>query len=541
MNIFKNRLLIIGILGFGLLFTSSCTKDFEEINTNPNNPEVVPTNMIFNGATAYLMNYTRDGWWSARMSLPWMQYSAQLIYQEEDKYQYRESQTDNGWFYLYKSATDFKSIIELCEGESTATQMAAYGNLQNQIAASRIMLCYAFDQLATHFGDVPYWSYGNQDNPNFQALQIDEYLLPKYATQEAIYKDILAELKAASEQLVLNEPVFITGDNIYNGDASKWKKFANSLRLRIANRIKGVYPDAQAAIDDAIASGVFTSNADNAVQAFGTSSTEGSPFWKTFMVGRRQDFVAGASFTNLLKGETGDFGIDPRLPKMIAPVGVDGYHVEAHGYVESTYSEIKNDPSLLDQYVGMPIGLPNDLVEVNSEIGKTSFYSYHVIKADFGEVLMEYAEVEFILSELNGWDQTHYENGVRASLEKWGVAEDAITDFVSNLPPASEENVLTQKYVALFMQPQEAWCEYRRTGYPDDTVLLLPGEASKDLDGTEYVMTPLMSGNVLATDIPARVRYPQSESNVNNKSYQEAVGRLSNGDEINSKLWWDVN
>src|SRR5690625_4742496 len=169
----KNKILIICVLGLGLLTIHSCTDRFEEINTNPNEPEVVPTNMIFNGATRYLMHYTRDGWWSARMTLPWMQYSGQLIYQEEDKYQYRESQTSNGWYYLYKSATDFKDIIDLNTDEETKHQMAGYGNNDNQIAVSRIMLAYIFDQLATHFGDVPYWSYGN-DDPDFQALQTPE-------------------------------------------------------------------------------------------------------------------------------------------------------------------------------------------------------------------------------------------------------------------------------------------------------------------------------------------------------------------------------
>lgn len=540
MKLFKNKFLIAGLVGFTLLSTSSCDDDFDSINTNPNDPEVVPTNMIFNGATRYLMTYTRDGWWSGRMTLPWMQYSAQLAYTEEDKYQYREVQTNNGWFYHYKTATDLQSIIKFCEDPETSTQMSAYGNLQNQIAASRIMLAYTFDQLASHFGDVPYWSYGTTD-PDFQALQIDEYLQPKYASQEKIYADILKELDEASEQLVLGEPVFTDGDNIYQGDASKWKKFANSLRLRIANRIKSVYPAASSHISDAISSGVFTSNGDNAVQSYGTTSTQGSPFWQTFMIGNRQDFASNSEFVKLLKGESGSYGLDPRLPKMIAPKGYTGYEVAGEAYTETPFSEIESNPSLLDNYIGMPYGLPAGSVASNGVVGLTSFASSNVLRADFGEVLMEYAEVEFILSELNGWAQSNYENGVRASMEKWGVQSIDITNYITNLPIASQENVLTQKYIALFMQPQEAWCEYRRTGYPNGNILLLPGGTNTDLFGQSYTFTPLVSGNVVATDIPNRVRYPSTEANVNISSYQAAVSGLSNGDEINSKLWWDVN
>lgn len=539
MKFFKNKILAVGLAGISLLGLASCDDGLEDINTNPNNPEVAPTNMLFNGATRYLMFYTRDGWWSARMTLPWMQYSTQYIYLEEDKYQYRETQTSNGWFYLYKTATDLKSIIDFCENPETQIQMSGYGNLNNQIAASRIMLAYTFDQLASHFGDVPYWSYGNSD-PDFQALQIDEFLQPKYASQEKIYADILNELKVASEQIIEGETVFISGDNIYDGDATKWKKFANSLRLRIANRIKAVYPEASAHISDAIASGVFTSNDDNAIQDFGTTSVEGSPFWSTFMVGRRQDFAANGQFVKLLKGESAtNYGIDPRLPKMVAPIGYTGYQVAENAYTETPYQEIVDSIELLDNYIGEPYGLPSG--SESSTIGETSFISSNVMKADYGEVLMEYAEVQFILSELNGWDQSNYENGVRASMEKWSVETDDINDYISNLPAASQENVMNQKYIALFMQPQEAWCEYRRTGYPNGNILLMPGAIGERVDGSTYTFQPLISGNVTATDIPARVRYPASESNLNISSYQEAVGGLSNGDEINSKLWWDVN
>lgn len=519
-----------------LLFsTSSCSDRLEDMNENPNSPEVVPTNLIFSGATRSLMHYTRDGWWSARMTLPWMQYSGQLIYQEEDKYQYRESQASNGWYYLYKAATDFKDIIELNSNEETKQQMAGYGNNDNQIAVSRIMLAYIFDQLATHFGDVPYWSYGN-DNPNFQALQTPEIMTPKFAEQPEIFADILRELKAAAEQLDPSGVVFIAGDNIYNGDANSWKKFANSLRLRIANRIKLVYPEAQSHISEAIAAGVFESNDDNAAQAFGTTAAEGSPFWSTFMVGRRQDFVVGAPFVDLLKGATGDFGVDPRLPKMVAPVGYSGYEVEARSYTESPVDEID-----LADYVGMPLGLPNPaIINDNSSIGMTSFPSAHVIKADYSEVLMEYAEVAFILSELNGWDQGYYEEGVRASMIKWGVESTDIDNYINALPAATEENVITQKYIAFYMTPQEAWSEYRRTGFPDGDILMLPnGREGKDLvHGTTYRFTPLISGNVLATDLPSRVRYPQDEQTLNSTNYNEARSRLSNGDEIDSKLWW---
>src|SRR5690606_36964497 len=188
-------------------------------------------------------------------------------------------------------------------------------------------------------------------NANFQALNVEKYPLAAYATEEEIYKDLLKELKEAAAQIKTNESGFNKGDNIYNGDAAKWKKFANSLRLRIANRIKKVYPAAAAEIKDAIASGVFTTNDDNAVHAFGTTQVEGKPLWQTFYAGTpRTDFWPSQSFVQLLKGQTADFGFDPRLYKIAAPKGLTFAAYNAIGYTDS-----KN----LTDYVGVPYALPD--------------------------------------------------------------------------------------------------------------------------------------------------------------------------------------
>ena len=528
MNTIK-KLVLFTLLGMSVNSLVSCDNDLEAINVNENSPEIVPTTTIFNGANRYLMTNTRDGWWSARMSLPWMQYSSQNEYLNEDKYQYRDAQTTNGWVYLYRSANNFKDIIKRVEDPATASQMAAFGNPQNQIAASRIMLAYTFDNLVTHFGDVPYWSYGDKNNPNFQALQIDTYTAAKYTSQEEIYADLLKELKEASEQIVTSDKVFTAGDNIYNGDALLWKKFANSLRLRIANRLKAKMPSAQSHISDAIASGVFTSNADNAEHKFGTLDAEGNPFWQTFFVGNaRTDFFVNQTFVDLLKGNKGTFGVDPRLFEIVAPKG------SSIGQVGAGTTEVTTDLTL---FTGMPYGMP-DVDNFFLQIANVNLFSSKYIKINKPETLMEYSEVEFILSELNGWSQSNYVAGVRANMEKWGVSQSNITAFLNSLPSANEENVLTQKYISLLSNADEAWNEYRRTGYPNSSILLMPGQTGTKPTGQTYVFTPLISGNVVANDLPARVRYPITQQTLNRENWNEASSRLSNGDEINSKLFF---
>lgn len=517
------------VIGISTLSMMSCTKDFEEINKNPNSPEDVPSYTVFNGANRYLMNFTRDGWWMARMSMPWMQYSAQNNNLNEDKYQYRDAQTTNGWIYLYRSANSYKDIILMCENPETSATMMAYGNLDNQIAASRIMLAYTFDNLVSHFGAVPYWSYGQRDNPNFQALNVEQYPLAVYATEEEIYKDLLKELKEAAAQLKTTESGFNKGDNIYGGDAAKWKKFANSLRLRIANRIKHVYPAAAGEIKDAIANGVFTSNGDNAIHAFGSTDAEGNPLWRTFYTGTpRTDFWPGRSFVQLLKGETANFGFDPRLYKIAAPKGMTFLAYNTTGYTDS-----KN----LADYIGVPNGLP-DVEPYYEAPVNINIFSKDVLSATRGEVLMEYAEVEFILSENNSWSKAHYENGVKANMERVGVPATDIATFIAKLPAANQRNVMNQKYVSLFYNPDEAWNEYRRTGFPDTEILLMPGETAKrPHDGSTYTFIPFQSGNVVAKDLPARVRYPVTQQTLNGANWSNAVSKLG-ADEIDKKLWF---
>ena len=503
------------------------------MNINPNAPESAPTYTVFPIATKYFVDEIRDGWVSGRMLLPWVQYSAQRNYTEEDKYAYRKSTGDQAWNATYKSLSNLKAVIDICKDPVLGPQQADYGDVQSQIAAARIMMAYEFLDLTNYFGDVPYWSVSGMNNPDFQALQIEKYAQPKYVKQEVIFKNLLQELKEAEAQLDPKETNLFTklpedkkGDYIYYGEAAKWKKFANSLRLRIANQIKDVYPEANAEIQDAIAKGVFTSNADNAMQHYGSSAKEGSPFWYEFFVGNRNDFYVNNQLVKLLKGESGNYGVDPRLQKYAAPLGTSKVNAGSGNYTET------DD---LTKYQGIPYGLPSDRLRANNSTSKVSPFSSTVLSATYSEVLMEYSEVEFILSENKGWNQANYEAGVRASMEKWGVAQAKVDAYVAALPAANKENVITQKYIALYMQPQTAWVEYRRTGYPNGSILLLPGATGYEIDGTPYTFTPLVAG---MTDIPSRIAYPLSEQTINRANWTSAVATYGGQDPINGKLWW---
>ncbi|GEN68090.1 SusD/RagB family nutrient-binding outer membrane lipoprotein [Chryseobacterium rhizosphaerae] len=520
----KKIVLILSVLTLSVV-SNSCSDKFDEIDTNPNSTDKPLTYGIFNSANKELMDNTRDEWQSGRIVLPWVQYSAQTGYTEEDRYQYRLSTGVSLWSFSYRVAQDYKQIIDLNTDPATKVQMNVYGPNENQIAAARVMLSYVFLTLADSFGDIPYYSFGNKD-ADFQALNINGTLQPKFASQQKVYADILKELKEASEMISTNKAVFTQGDGLF-GSGEKLKKFANSLRLRVATRVKGVVPGAEGHITDAIASGVMTSNADNVGLKYEDNLINPSPLFDNFRT--RTDFAISKTFVQLLKGQTGSYGLDPRLFKYASPVGTTQKQILNGTSVEST------DPA---DFNGMPYGIPSSLTASQTETA--NFFSKNILKPGYTEVLMEYSEVEFLLSEANGWSQANYTKGVKASMERWGVAAAAINTYVNALPAASKENVLTQKYVALFMQPYEAWADYRRTGYPN--TLLKPGQTANlnvpTTGGqTTYTFTSLISG---LTDLPNRLYYPTSVQTLNTANYQAASAAIG-GDEMNTKLIWDKN
>ncbi|WP_229216973.1 SusD/RagB family nutrient-binding outer membrane lipoprotein [Dyadobacter luteus] len=488
---------------------------FEEINSDPNRPANATTTTILVAAEKQLMDNLRNENISLRGSQLFAQYYSQNIYSDQSRYDIPRSTSDTYWNTTYKTLNNLNDIIIKNTDPATKNIAAAgtAGANQNQIAIARILKAYAFQGLTDVFGNVPYQSYGNND-PEFQALQQSpENLSPAYASQQKIYTDILNELKAAGDTLIKYKTLNTFGnyDVIYKGSNEKWAKFANSLRLRVATRIRKQLPEqSEAHFADALQKGVFTSNADNAVFKYLTQAPNEAPLYRATVTANRKDFAISHVLIGVLKGETGPVKVeDPRLGIYAA----------------------KNDSG---KYVGQPYGLP---------VAAAGLLTSNVVSlpgtlpnaANFGEVLQEYSEVAFLISEYKNWDQQTYVNGVTASLEKWGATQAQINTYVAALPAASKANVIAQKYLALFTQGDEAWSEIRRTGGP--SFLVKPGDVvwRRVVSGvtTEYKFQPLFGNG-----IPLRLYYPTKEQSVNLANYQKAVGAQGN-DDITTALWWN--
>lgn len=527
------RLTIIILGGLALLgTTTSCQKDFEEINTNPNRPQQALPTALFNGSTKLFLKYTRNYTTSGMMFRSWMQYTAQDTYTKESRFLYRDYAGDYLWRFPYQVAGGYKDIIDLNTNPKTKELMTTYGKNENQIAAARIMMAYTFALLVETFGDVPYYSYGSPNPERFQALQLEKYISPVYATQKEIYTDLLKELKEAAAQIVSDSYVFKEGDYIFE-TPDKMRRFANSLRLRLAIRLKDVQDAelrtlAQQSIDE-LKSGaaVMQSEADTVELQFDSDDTNPAPIYNEYFVSNRVDYSPSNSFVQLLKGQRGNFGVDPRLQKYFAPKGLTKYQARDGRYTESDN---------LNDYIGMPYGLDESMADFQFKSGvAVSFFSSRILQPNYAEVFMEYSEVCFLLSEANGWDNTWYKKGVEASMKKWGVNSTKITNFLNTIPAANEENVLTQKYIALYMNPNEAWAEYRRTGYPhtlikvnEETDLNIPTEAGQ----TKYKFESLVAD---LTDIPERLFYPVAYKVINEANYQEALKSMQMTTDILTK------
>lgn len=482
-----------------LVLVYACDTDYI---SDPDNPEVAPSSQLFNNAQFDLAYELNDQWTAGRGTLGFAQYWAQTFYTNENQYALRTNMVNDYWNWPYRILTDLKKVIELNENSDTKVLMSAYGDNNNQIQSARILMSFTFSKLVDFFGDVPYWSYGSKENADFQGLKLQEGInAPAYTDAKIVYENILEELLDAANKMNTSANVSVS-DNIYGGDASKWVKFAHSIRLRLASHLLSVDPTLANKVFNESESKAFMSNDDSALFTFGGDDITGGPWHQAFTVGSRRDFGPALPFVELLYNEKGPFTSvgtnDPRINK----------------YFSTRLGTAK--------VVGLPYGFGNAVARAVSDEG---IPSAEIIKPDFTQPLLEYAEVAFIRSEFKNWDQGEYEKGVEASMERWGVSSGDITTYVAALPAASEENVLTQKYIALYMDGLEGWTEYRRSGYPK--TLTQPGDTYG-------------SATFTPSYIISRIAYPNNEQLLNKKNWEVAKNKISGGDEQSSKIFWDV-
>lgn len=501
-----------------MIFTAwlpyGCTKDFDAINTDPLRGKDIAPGQQLAAAAYYLSGGRETGYPDLFLFLPAVQY----INGAEDmragsKYIRDDFSNDRIWEIFYgKSIKQLTDLIIRCRDDSSKV---------NYVAAARILKAYIFSVITDAYGDVPYTEAGMAYHGHLYT--------PRYDRQQDIYRDLFKELAAAVAQFDDNQPR-IDNDIVYNGNIDKWKRLANSLRLRLGMRLSRV--DAVAArgqVQAAIGGGVMQDDLDNFRMIHenaaypdlrGNGLSQALHEEQTYLRS-----IGCSTFVNYLKREN-----DPRL-----------------GALFVNRDEKGNDITALTNYLSIVPGLywwdeRADYTASNGAvISHTSKYCalgppFYQLSAPF--LHMGYAEVQFLLAEaaVRGWisgdANTFYQQGIRAALRQLEVypgmepisaqRADAFTAAHQLNTSRALEQINMQKWVALFPNGYEAYANQRRSGWP----LLAP---VKDIG-----MESETGGKMFR-----RLFYPSAEAYTNTQHYREALARMGGKDDWLRHVWWD--
>lgn len=459
-----------------------CTKDFEEINQNPNSPEnIEPEFLLTNVISVSADNNTFDQ--GFRLANYLTQFAASVEFERIDRYEMGSNSTY--WNTIYGLLNDLESI------KTNPKTNDAYD------AVSDIMRCYLYSQLTDMWGDIPYSEAIQAESKNFT---------PKYDTQEFIYTDsnigLLKVLEDAAAILSATNSK-IKGDVLFGNDLNSWVKFANSLRVRYTLRISNRITDFSKLQTLSTSADVMQSNADNAVLPYLSSAPNQFPM-SFSSLGLYQEHRMTTTVDSVLT-----LWNDPRVNVLYKPT-------EA--------SVLAGAP----EFVGLQNGQSRETIASKGiNLNDISLFGaiFRDVPNGIDAQFMQYAELQFAFAEaaerglISGSAQQFYENGIRASFDYYNVVLPA--DYLTRPSIAygtdNLNKILTQKWLMLNTNGHEAWFSIRRTGIP----ALTPGPDNFNND--RY---------------PVRYLYPESEQATNSANVSEAAARMG-GNNINAKGWWE--
>ena len=399
-------------------------------------------------------------------------------------------------------------------------------------ALAQILKISAWHKATDMFGPIPYKEAGKG------------LITVPYDSQEEVYKAMFKELSDAIEVLTKyadngNSKLLPNADAVYAGDVHKWVVYANSLMLRLAMRV--YYADAALSKQYALQAvnhpyGVMKAKDDEAKMERGASLEFKNNL--DVLINQYNECRMGSSMLAYLGGYQ-----DPRLPKYFNTSTV------SQAVTVGTYGK----------YSGVPTGhdvSSNDAFKDSSRPAITSTTPTYWMRA---------SEVYFLLAEaalhgfaVGGTAESLYEKGIEMSFEENGIASSEVADYMSSgLKPSAYsfhltnpsvnvdapaltqattewtgtdeeklEKIMIQKWIALYPNGQEAWTEYRRTGYPK----------------LHSVVTNYSNGEIDSEIGIRRMRFPTNKStSAEDIANLESARKLLRGglDKAGTRLWWD--
>lgn len=507
------KILIKGLFALSLtaVMTTSCTKDFEQINTDPNTApvELAAPNYLLTNAIEAMTDRLQGVGVGHEIGSCWVQHMAKVQYTDEDRYLPRVSTINILWSSLYAtSGNDIDAMLSAALGQENTSYEGIAIVLRSYVVAA----------LTDMYGDVPFdeaWKTG------------EGIASPAYTAQADIYVSLLADLDYANSIL---DPAAddVDGDILYGGNVLAWKKFANSLRMRLLLRQSAkVDPstDMKAMLADPAKYPLFDSNGEQAELQYLADSPNNSPLVENRKT--RDDHRVSKTYIDYAYVDHTDW--DSRVFAFAEPTDGTGDLAGLPNGLTSAKAGAYNGGGLLN----------------TSAMGK-----YFTTGTPTG-VLMSYVELQFILAEaahkgfIDGGEiaaKGYYDEAI---IQSFMYYKDQITAGLENVygftPTFGDDNAGTdviywhlkgsdwvydaanadyligmQKWASMFDQGLQAWIEYNRTGYP----VLVAGE------------------DAVLDEVPSRLTYPLDEYSRNSTNVNAAVGSLSGGDKLTSKVWW---
>ncbi len=578
MKILK-KYILVGLVSLAAL---SCTDNFDELNTNPNQPssDNPATESVLASCMRKAFHEDRFEFWRG-VVLHAERFAGHVDggysggwWAPGDSYNYNEGWTAAAWDSYNSSSfmngyggalfANTNVLLDFYEKNPEAPYAKEFKGICHTLRA------FQFLKITDLFGDIPFSEHGNIDIPS-----------PVFDAQKEVYDALEANLKMAVEEYLVDDVTISTMgdyDLVYKGKVAQWRKFANSLRLRMALRRSGADESgAKAILAEVVKFPLLDGNTDNVKVARTQSSTDlhnqyygffktwpgnipdGPYSWDGFVVEWGPGpgaFIAAREIVETMKGsplyasdvkDGGSNTTDINALSGIEDPRMDKYFMRPGGVVDATH---KGRPARAEYFLkeGVITNIQNDDVEGNvlnySWLHPSIWYdggTWDPVSLDYAEVCLAMAEaVQRGLVSSSKSDVQWLQEGLEASCGRWGATVGTFADDVVAKYNASDADdkfaiITTERWVSAYTVPHQAYSILRRTGHPEfaylDKDMKITGTWVKPDGSTETRTIEKYAEGSTQFKLPQRMRVPESEVAINDNVPEESKDMMN-------KVWW---